>query len=256
MLRLLPLCAGAAVAVLSRLSALATGAEPNLDAELLQIDAAVVQHAADASIDGTPVSGGPPSDVHAEPTCAHDAAAEGGTHQAASMATSAATTSRKAALDSAMAALATVVAQPAVSRPAEGAERKVSTTESQANTRAAVSTGAAMAAGRATGGATEALEQAAGAAAGAAVDTEPRVGPLSAHPRPDSGSQAGKQPAAESAEPQQPVIAPTDTGLASIQGFEGRGVSNPLQYALDSSSDVDRVAQALGEPPGEAMTAQ
>ena len=198
-------CAGAA-AVLSLLSALATGLEPDDDAELPHDDSMVPQQTA-AAVDGKPVSGGSTGEPSAEPTAGSEVAAAGGAQQEASIAALADTTARHAALDSAMAALTAMVAQPVVSSSAAGADSKGSAADSQA----AGPEGAVLAAERAAAGASQALEQA-GAAAGAAADAE-LAGALSAVMHPEDGSGAAEQAAAELAEPQQPVYAVHDSGL-------------------------------------------
>jgi len=234
--------AGAADAVPSRLSALTTGLEPDDDAEPPHDEAMVAQQTG-APLDGKPASGGSNGEASAEPTPTSEAALTGGTQEEASIAgPAAAIIARHAALDSAMAALSAMVAQPAVSRSAAGADGKGSATDSQADTQAAGSEGAKFAAERATDGGTGALARA-GAAAGVGVEAE-LAGASSAVGHPDDGFAASEHTAEEPAVPQQPNSAARAMGLPSSTSATSHSGADLEQNAkTELSSDVAALAQ-------------
>ncbi len=185
--------AGTADAVPSRLSALTTGLEADNDAEPPHDDAMVAQQTG-AALDGKPASGGSNNGASAEPTPASEAAVTGGTQEETSIAGPAAAIdiiARHAALDSAMAALSAMVAQPAVSRSAAGADGNDSATDSGADSRAAAAAGAEVTAERSADGSPLALEKA-GAAAGTAAHGN-LAGASGAIVHPDDGAGAAEQ---------------------------------------------------------------
>ena len=191
-------------------AALPTEAKPDGDVEPPHDDAMVERHTA-AALDGNLASSGSTAEASAEPIAVSKVEVTDDPQQAASMAVPAATVARHAALDSAMAALAAMVAQPAVSGSAAGDDRKGSATDSQTASRAAAARSADRSAERAADGAPTELEQVA-APAGAAVEAE-LAGASSTSVLVGEGSAAAEPTAEEYADIQQPVQAANDSGL-------------------------------------------